>query len=118
MAIDVVLPQPFTPATMMTVGPLGAKRIGSAGWANSVLSFVLMLFEDFRHFDDPGAERLADLVGDFLRGLDAHVGLDERSNRSSAECFVDQPALRFEQVADVGVQQLRGLLETLLQFVE
>jgi len=35
LAIDVVLPQPFTPATIMTVGPPAAKRIGSGGWAKS-----------------------------------------------------------------------------------
>ena len=44
--------------------------------------------------------------------------LTSHSNNVVAKGIVDQPALRFEQVADVGAQQLRGLLETLFQFVE
>ena len=62
-----------------------------------------MLLDDLVHLDDPGAERLADLVGDFLRRLDAHVGLDQLLEQLVAERLVDQPPLRLEQVADVGV---------------
>ncbi len=70
------------------------------------------------HFDDPCAELLADVVGDFLRGVDAHVDLHQPFKQIVAERFVNQPPLRLEQVADVGAQQLFGLFETLCEFVE
>ena len=93
LAIEVVLPQPFTPATMMTVGPLAAKRIGSAGWANSALSCLLDVLEHFVLLDHAGAEAVADFVDDFLRRLDAHVGLDQHLEQLVQERIVDQPAL-------------------------
>ena len=34
------------------------------------------------------------------------------------ERLVDQPALGLEEVADVGLEELAGLFETLLEFVE
>ena len=119
LAIEVVLPQPFTPATMMTVGPLAAKRIGSAGWASRALSCLLDRARGSRPSCTTRARKLvADLVGDLLRRLDAHVGLDQRLEQLVEERVVDQPPLGLEEVADVGVQQLRGLLQTLLEFFE
>ena len=44
--------------------------------------------------------------------------LTSHSKTFVAERIVDQPALRLEQVADVGLEQLRGLAETLFEFVE
>ncbi len=102
----------------MTVGPAGAKRIGSAGWASSAVEHDLDFFDRLRHFDDAGVELFADVVGDFLRRVDAHVDLDQLLKQVLAERIVDQPALRLEQVADVGAQQLFGLVETLCEFVE
>ena len=43
LAIEVVFPQPFTPATMITVGPLAAKRIGLGGLGQQRLELRLML---------------------------------------------------------------------------
>ena len=43
-------------------------------------------------------------------GLHAHVGLDQHFRAVVQERVVDQPPLALEEVADVGVEQLRGLL--------
>ena len=79
---------------MITVGPLAAKRIGSAGWASSALSLSLICRQHLVHLDDAGAELVRDLVDDLLRGLDAHVGLDQLLEQLVEERLVDQPALR------------------------
>ena len=76
LAIEVVLPQPFTPATMITVGPVAAKMIGCGGWAK-IAERLLDMREHFLHLDYPGAEARADLVDRLLGRLDAHVRLDE-----------------------------------------
>ena len=88
------MPQPFTPATMITVGPLAAKRIGSAGWANSALSLALMCSRTSSIFTTRARKLVADLVDDLLGRLDAHVGLDQRFEQLVEELVVDQPALR------------------------
>ena len=79
---------------MITVGPLAAKRIGSAGWASSALSFSLIWSSTSSICDDAGAEARADLVDDLLGRLDAHVGLDQRLEQFVEKRVVDQPALR------------------------
>ena len=79
---------------MITVGPEAAKRIGSAGWASSALSLALMWSRISSICDDAGAEAVADFVDDFLRRLDAHVGLDQHLEQFVQEGVVDQAALR------------------------
>ena len=68
--------------------------------------------------NDAGAEVRADLVGDLLRGLYAHVGLDKHVEHVIDELLVDQLPFLLEEVADVGIERLPGLLETLFEFVE
>ena len=103
---------------MITVGPLAAiaDRIGGLGQHH--LELGLDVLQDLVHLHDAGAEAGADLVGDLLRGLDAHVGLDERFEELVDELVVDQLPLALEEVADVGVEELSGLLQTLLEFFE
>ena len=102
----------------MTVGPLGgeADRIGRLGQQR--LERLLDVLEHVVHLDDAGAEAGADFVDDLLRRLDAHVGLDQHLEQFVEERLVDQPPFGLEEVADVGVQQRAGLLQTLLEFVE
>ena len=82
------------------------------------MSLALDVLQDLVHLHHAGAEAGADLVGDLLRGLDAHVGLDERFEELVDELVVDQLPLALEEVADVGVEELGGLLQTLLEFFE
>ena len=118
LAMEVVFPQPFTPATMITVGPAAAKRIGSAGWASSTLSFCLISSRMSSSSTTRALKLATYFVDQFLRGLDAHVGLDECLEQLLQKRLVDQPAAAFENVADVGIEQLGGLFQTLLEFVE
>ena len=73
---------------------------------------ALDVLDDFVFLNHAGLELLADLVGDFLCHVDAHVDLDQLFKQIVVERFIDQPPL-LEEVADVGVQQLRGLFQTL-----
>ena len=38
----VVLPEPFTPTTIMTVGPSGLKLMGTSSWVSCSLSLALI----------------------------------------------------------------------------
>ena len=91
-------------------------RIGRLG--QDRLELGLDLLDDLVHLHDPGAEGGADFVGDFLRGLNAHVGLDKLFEEFVDELVVDQPPLALEEVADVGIEELSSLLQTLLEFFE
>jgi len=91
-----------------------ANRLGLLGHERLELLFDVL--DDFVLVNDACPKRLADLVGDFLGGVDAHVDLDEFLEEIVVKRFIDQPPLRFEEVADVGLQQLCGLLQTLLEF--
>ncbi len=71
------------------------------------LSFILILLHHVVHVDDAGAEVRADLIGDLLRGLHAHVGLDEHVEELFDELVVDQLPFLLEEVADVGIEGLR-----------
>ena len=102
----------------MTVGPDGAKRIGSAGWASSDFQLLLDEFQDRVHFHDPIVIIGTNFIGQFLCGSHAHVGLDERFEEFLEKRLVDQPARAFKDVADVGIQQLGGLSQSLLEFIE
>ena len=118
LAIEVVLPEPLTPPTMITVAPLAAKRIGASSWASSSLSLALIDRPACR----PGARRGRGTACESRRrslpAPTAHVGLDQHRPQLVEERVVDQPAFALEQVADVGVEQLRGLSQTLLELVE
>ena len=79
---------------MMTVGPLAAKRIGSAGWANSALSFSLICSSTSSMWTTRPRKLVADFVDDLLGRLDAHVGLDQHLEEFVEKRLVDQAALR------------------------
>ena len=77
-----------------------------------------MVSSNCSHRDDAGAEVGGDLLDDLLDGVVAHVGLEEHCPQFVEEGIVDQPALGLEEVADVGLEKLGGLLETLLEAIE
>ena len=89
----VVLPAPLTPADHDHRRAAGgiADRLGGLGQHR--LELHLDLLDHVVHVDDAGAEVRADLVGDLLRGLHAHVGLDEHVEHVVDELVVDQLAL-------------------------
>ena len=114
----VVLPLPLTPQTMITVGPDSANLIGASSWAIRLLSFCFQVSSICCERDDAAAVVRGDFLDDLLDGVVAHVGLEEDRPHFVEERLVDQPALGLEEVADVGLQDLGGLLETLLEAVE
>ena len=77
LAIDVVFPQPLTPQTMITVGPVSAKRMGSTGWAMSALSFFLTSSRTSAKWTTRPAKGRADGVHGLLGGLHSHIRLDK-----------------------------------------
>lgn len=70
--------------------------------------------EDLIQRDNAAAEVLGDLGDDLLDSVVAHVGLEEDRPHFVEERLVDEPALAFEEVADVGVQRSPELGEALL----
>ena len=118
LAIEVVLPAPLTPQTMITVGPLAANRIGEASCFISSPSFAFQVRDDVLQLHDAAAEVLGDLGHNLLGRDEAHVGLEQDRPHLVEKLVVDQPPLALEEVADVGVENLDGLGETALEFVE
>ena len=114
-AIDVVLPEPFTPATMMTVGPSAAMSQRRGILRHQFLQLPPDDVEHFGHVDHAGAKLGADLIDDLFGGGGPHVGLDQDGSQLFEKLVVDQPAFFFEQVADVGEEQLVGFFQPLLQ---
>ncbi len=82
------------------------------------LELDLDLLQHLLQHHDAGAKVRADLIGDFLRRLHPHVGLHERMEQFVDELVIDQLPFLLEEVADVGIEELRGLLKTLLEFFE
>ena len=110
----VVLPLPLTPQTMITVGPDSANLIGASSWAISARELLLPGVEHLLQRDDAAAEVGRDFLDDLLDRVVAHVGLEEDGPHFVEERLVDEPALGLEEVADVGLEGLPGLVETLL----
>ena len=116
----VVLPVPLTPQTMITVGP----RRRRSGSAQSLLRPSARGASSFQ------VSRICSSVTTRPRkfvatsaticstGVVAHVGLEEDRPHLVEERLVDQPALALEEIANVGLEQLAGLGEALLEFVE
>ena len=119
LAIDVVLPAPFTPATMITVGPLGGEANRRLGLGHQFLELRLDRGQQRRPCGSRGRESSRAISSTMACGrLHAHVGLDEDGQQLVEKRVVDQAALAFEQIADVGIEQLPGLCQTLLDLVE
>ena len=127
LEIDVVLPEPLTPATRITVGPvadcLSGERgsftfqVGPAGPFED--GFELVLDDGPDGFVDDGAAEilLPQLGHDFVGRLDAQVGLHE-PRLESLELGLVENLARLEDIADVGLQKLSGFLQPLLEFVK
>src|SRR5690606_24456411 len=58
------------------------------------------------HVNDASAKLRGDFVENLLGGRGAHVGANQNSVQLFQELVVDQLTFAFEQVANVGVQQL------------
>ncbi len=111
----VVLPAPFTPQIMNTVGPLAAMFNGASSWAINCLRFDLITSIASWRWITRGAELRADIGGDLAGRLRAHVGANQIAAQLFQERIIDQPTFAFEQVANVGLQELRGFFEALLE---
>ena len=77
MAIDVVLPQPLTPQTMMTVGPAVGEADRGVRLGHQFLELRFPGLDDLFQRDDAAAEVGGDFLDDLLDGVVAHVGLEE-----------------------------------------
>ncbi len=101
LAIEVVLPDPFTPTTMITVGPLAANAIGCSSWAQQAREFGPDGLENLVHLDQAAAGIRAHLLADRVRRPSAHVRADQDREQVAQEVVVDQPSFLLEQVANV-----------------
>ena len=68
--------------------------------------------------DHPTSKRRSNRVDRFLGRLHPHVRLDQFLEEFVQKFIVDEAAFALEKVANVCVQQLRGLLEALFELVE
>ena len=99
--------------------PAGGKADRFPGWASMSLSFTLNCSITSSLCTTQSARK-------FLRtssaiscaATDAHVRLDEQVEDFLDELLVDKLPFLFEQVADVGIERLPGLFETLFEFIE
>lgn len=68
--------------------------------------------------NDPSPKFGRHAIGDRLGRAYSHVGFDEGINQFLKECVIDQPALGLEDVAHIGLQQPRCLLQSLFEFIK
>ena len=107
LAIEVVLPEPLTPPTMITVGPLGGEADRLGRLRQQLLELLLDLLEHVVHAATTRPRNAVPISSTIAWAACTPMSvLISVANSSSRNCLVDQPALGLEQVADVGVQQL------------
>jgi len=110
LAIDVVLPEPFTPVDEDHRRPRAA-RFSWADFASQPRRASCPRIESTttRGSTSTGPEPIADIDDDGFGGGRPHVGADQGCPQLFKKGVVDQPPLPLEEVTDVGLQHLRGL---------
>ena len=111
------MPHPFTPHTMITVGPPEAKWPGDDRLGQERLQLDFDQLDNLRSFDATGVERATDFIDDFLRRLHAHVDFDQIAEQLAEEPLIHQHSFGLEQVANVGVEECGCLLQPLFELV-
>ncbi len=76
------------------------------------------MIQQLLQMHDAGSIDRANLFDNLLGGLHAHVGLDQDRCQFLQKGVVNQPPFAAKQVAHVGIEQPRGLVQTLLDLVE
>jgi hypothetical protein len=74
--------------------------------------------QDILHFGNPALELLAYLFGNFFCHRHPHVGFDKRFKEFVQKLVVDESAGRFENIADIRIQDRNGLRQSLLNAVK
>ena len=113
MAIDVVLPDPLTPTTITTVGPVAAHWMGDSACRVRSRTLSRIRSQDVLHMHDAATKLAGDLLADGVGRFDAHIGSNQDGEQAVEEGVVKQFTLPFEKVAYIRVQDLCGLLEPL-----
>ena len=118
LAIDVVLPEPLTPTTRITVGPLAAKLDRLLRLREDAANLVLHAGQHVLHVNDASAKVGSDPVANATRRAGPHVGLHEDREQLAKKLVIDQPAFALEEIADVGVEDVARLLQRRAEHAE
>src|SRR5215831_3160381 len=81
------------------------------GLLEYLADFILNTGQYVVHVNDTRPKIAANPVANSGGRTGAHIGLDEDGEQIAEELFVNQPAFAFEQIANVGVEDVVGLLQ-------